>query len=292
MPPMLLSGVLCLVILTGLGLYTKNKIPAWNERGFGDRGLDWSRTAIASLVGGAVLGLGSAAVSGQWYVGAVMTILGYFGVLATATDLSVLKIPSDISIVAYLLPIPLILLWWPQMDKLSLAFWAVVVGMIFLLAVFSRGMGFADVRILFLTLTGLSWWVGVIPMTYALMGACVLQIVLTLVLPKTSFGVVKAKGTQTVVNKSTGELEGGDPYEKDVVAASEEPIMASNDVSDAENVDGLPDRSDSDSIKKRRHTPFGPALLIAFTAVAIYAIITQDQASLNLSNSVLGHLFV
>lgn len=238
-----LSMVLPILASVLMHFYTVKSIPAWNARGFGDAGLNWRKTVISALALSLVAGVATALTSGG-VLGFIMAVFAYFAVVAIATDLSVMKIPFGLSVVTYLAPLLTAPLWFSVADKFSLIAWAVLCVLMYLLALIRGGIGMADIRILFFALTGLSWWVGIMPLTYSLIVACILQIVLMLATQKSSaFGVSKVEGDATIIDSETKELRG----------------------------EGVKEG------KKKKHSPFGPALIISFMGASVYALVTHND---------------
>lgn len=260
-----------LVLLVGLMVFASYKfIPGWNERDFSVKGANWKNV----LIGASGLSMVSSIVA---YAGTLngpvslsLAVVGFLTVVASYTDLKVYKIPADLSILCYWIPVPFVLLCFSSIDWFGPITWAVLVILFILVALKSKGLGFGDIRLLILFGTALSWWMDPMLMIYTLLIATVLQIVIHLVAPFLNLGVSKKKGSNTVWNAETKKLEG----DKAVATKRRKPGLHIKLLAPI-----LPARWTASLFKNRPrfHAPFGPALIVSYLGSALYYALTSDR---------------
>lgn len=261
-------GGLLLLLLAVLVFASYKFIPGWNERDFSVKGANWKKI-ISIAVGTAV------ATSGVAYAGTLngaislsIALVAYLTVIATFTDLKVYKIPADISILAYWIPVPFVLLCFNSVDWFGPITWGVLVLLFIGIALYTKGLGFADIRLLILFGTAFSWWMDPMVMIYTLLAATFLQMLVHLVAPFISLGVKKKKGDNSVWNPETKKIEGALSEGKRRKPQPHVKLLAKV----------LPARWTAflNRKKERFHVPFGPALIITYLASALYYALTSD----------------
>lgn len=279
---------------TLLGVFSYKHVPAWNSRDFNVRGLNWNIVIPGSIASSVILSTAVYFYTNNLWVSLSIALVGFIFPLATATDLSVSKIPQDISVLAYLLPIPLILLCWPSLDQTTVIFWAIMAFLFGALSFVGLGLGFADVRLFILFGTAFSWWMGMMNMTYALLIATVLQLLIHLIGPHINLGVKKTKEENAVYDATTRRLVA----ESSIVVEETHPVVTNGDILPEEDSDNNTENVviDTDNehkqpksksaekraqrkakrkAKKRFHAPYGPSLLLGYLIVAMYTAFTS-----------------
>lgn len=258
-----------------LWAYSSPRTAEWEARGFTGLPVQWKTLFLLSTLASISLaGLGAIIGADFWQMTS-LGLLGWMTTLVTVTDLRTYKIPREPSVLSYWLGIPLMLGYafsiesWAPLGAFGV--WMIIPTALLL---FSRGgIGMGDVRLLILFGTTLSWWIGIEYMFYALIVACVLQLILF------AGAVVTGKGKRAAVGElmhqdlvqqglideepTTDTISKVDTSEIDLTVPTElvEPINSSPE-------DEQEPRKES---KKRLHLPFGPALMIAYTAAGVYA---------------------
>lgn len=261
------SGLL--LLLVGVMVYASYKfIPGWNERDFSVKGANWKNV----LIGASGLSVITSAIA---YTGTLngpvslsLAVVAFLTVVASYTDLKVYKIPADLSILCYWIPVPFVLLCFNSIDWFGPITWAILVIMFIVLALKSNGLGFGDIRLLILFGTALSWWMDPMLMIYTLLIATLLQIVIHIIAPFLNLGVSKKKGSNTVWNAEEKKLEGSK------VTKRRKPGLHIKMLAPV-----LPARWTAAMFKNRPrfHVPFGPALIVSYLGSALYYALTAQN---------------
>lgn len=164
--------------VAGLTAYARTQIRAWADRGITPI-LGWP----ATLTSQAVLALAMVPFTYPvWGSGPAVgaAAFGWLGVLAVATDLKTRKVPWDISHPVAALGLALFALNYSFEGLLALGSGLLGVVGIPLVArwLTNRGLGMSDVRLLWAATATCSWWVGQTWLLYALIAACLIQVVI------------------------------------------------------------------------------------------------------------------
>lgn len=259
-------GIASFVLALGLGVFSWLKVPAWKERDFGQRNFKWKIIIIASSLFSILSSVGVCLIElklwGSYSLWACLVIglVGYITVLASVTDFALLKIPSDITGLGILLLIPFVAIFWPSLDHQYMLIWLIFV-VFFAVMSLLHFMGWADVELLAIFGLAFSGWVDILYMTYALIAAVVIQLILIPLAGPLKLGVKKKIGAKTEWNSETKQVE------TVVEEAAEEDFIGVH-----------PKRStqkrnlQNNKKKERTHLPFGPSLLIAYMGVAVYSV--------------------
>lgn len=287
----LTQGTESIVFLVGsiffpliLTLYGFKKIPAWESRGFEGHGFNWKKifagSFIASLVASSLVYF---LVENPWPAIAISP-LAYMLVLGSVTDLKTLKIPNDISFIAYLLPVPIMIACADSFGWLSFGIWFGLIALFFIFVWFGA-FGMADLRIMILAGTSVSWWVGADNLIFSFGFAAFVQLIAYPLANKFNWGVVKQRKSVMLEIKEKDEAEAkaraeaeenGVDYvapeinneastELTVETTVEKPVKKRNPI-----LAWLHRLFYGKSEKEKRFLPFGPALYLSFTLVGIY----------------------
>lgn len=161
----------------GLTALTAARRHAWKDRGITTRipyPVLWSIQAAAALTVAALVG--SRIGAAQAVAAAAAT---WLAVLAVATDLSCQRVPREIphpvtgiGLAAACVANPGSYGWL----SLAVGLAGVVGPTLIARAMIPRAIGFSDVRLLWAWTASLSWWVGHVPLMWALIGACLIQL--------------------------------------------------------------------------------------------------------------------
>ena len=252
-------GIASFVLALGLGVFSWLKVPSWKERDFGQRDFKWKTIIVASSLFSILSSVGVYFLSHSLWASLTVGVVGYITVLASVTDFGILKIPSDITGIGILILIPFVAVFWPSLDATSMICWLVLVVMFAVMSLL-RFMGWADVELLAIFGLAFSGWVGIEKMAYGLIAAVIIQLILIPLAGPLKLGVKKKIGAKTEWNSETKKIE---------------TVLEEHNEDDF--IGDLPKRSTQkkatkDKSKKERiHMPFGPALLIAYLAVAVYS---------------------
>lgn len=252
-------GIASFVLAIGLGIFSWLKVPAWKERDFGQRNFKWKTIIISSSIFSLLCSVGLYLVTYNLWVSLSVGLVGYITVLASVTDFAILKIPSDITGVGVCLPIPFVAIFWPSLDTFSMICWLILVVVFAIMSVM-RFMGWADVELLALFGLAFSGWVGIENMAYGLIAAVLIQMILIPLAGPLKLGVKKKIGVQTEWNEETKRVETviEESSEDDFIGVYPKRSTQKKHLKESKK-------------KERTHLPFGPALLIAYMGVAIYA---------------------
>lgn len=268
-----------LLVSLGLSAFGFYRLPHWKEREFGTYDFKWktifaSSTLISFTVGALVFYL-----SGSSWPAISVIPLAYMTVLGSITDMKIVKIPADISILSYWLPVPLLFIFADSYGWMSFGIWMAIV-LLFAFFAFAGAFGFADLRIMIMAGTSISWWIGAENILLAFGASAFIQLLLYPLANTFNWGVVKERKSMSYLAKekeaerlaaleeSTVEelsLEKGDnnteSTDGNTVAEVSEPEKPKGKVNNFLN---------GKSSKAKRFVPFGPALCIAFCAVSLY----------------------
>jgi Flp pilus assembly protein protease CpaA len=253
-------GIASFVLAIGLGVFSWWRVPTWSAREFGQRNFKWKIIVLSSFAFSLLSSLGLYFfVTHNLWVSLSVGLVGYVTILASVTDFGILKIPHEITTLGSCIPIPFVAIFWPSLDQLSMIIWFVLVFVFAILSLFGF-MGWADVKLLVIFGFAFSWWVGIQYMTYGLIVAVLIQIVLIPLAGPLKLGVKKKIGAKTAWNEETKRMEPiiEEPNEDDFIGDSPKRSTQKRELQDSKK-------------KERTHLPFGPALMIAYMGIAIYA---------------------
>lgn len=239
----------------GLTLFSQTKISAWEERGFVDLLLTWKKTFFVAALANILVTVTALFVGGEWWQSALLGLIAWMLVFSVITDFATYKIPSETSIVAYLLPLIIVvpLTWGDKVAYISMAIWF---GAIFLLDILGMilkgGIGGADIRLFLLVGSSLSWWVGIDWMFYAFGISAFMQLVVFAIARVGNWGRIKPLGSMNALNATESKT-----FKLSQKMAREE---------------GL------DVPKGRKVLPFGPSILVTFLIMGIFAAAAGNNA--------------
>lgn len=267
-----------LFLSIGLSAFGAYRLPKWKEREFGGYDFKWktifaSSTLISFITGALIYSL----TQSPWPAIAIIP-LAYMTVLGSITDMKVVKIPSDISILAYWIPVPLLVIFADSYGWLSFAIWMAIV-LLFTFFAFAGAFGFADLRIMILAGTSISWWVGAENILLAFGASALIQLLLHPLAHVFNWGIVKERKSISYLVKEKEEAERIASKENNVHVEAdqqqEEAVVPDTETmpsdSNTEKPKGKVDNFlNGKSAKSRRFVPFGPALCIAFCFVGLY----------------------
>lgn len=263
--------ITAIILSGGFSLYAKKKLPQWKERHFGEYDFKWNKIfAWSSVVAFAVSTLVFLITSSLAAALAIIP-LGYMLVLGSVVDFKISKIPADISFIAYLVPIPLLLLFSDRYGWFSFAVWMGLVAFFFIFTWIGM-FGFADLRILILAGTSLSWWVGIENLAMAFGFSAIIQLIFHAIahIKKSDIGTMKTR-TGWLYEKELKEQKEAELLENtpnsEEVKANDESVNETEEVTLVEDVDNADQKKKAG--KKKKFLPFGPALYISFTLLAI-----------------------
>lgn len=263
--------------LTAFGFY---RLPHWKEREFGNYDFKWNLIFAGSSIFSFVVGGLIYHLSGSPWPGLAVIPMAYMTVLGSITDMKIVKIPSDISILSYWLPVPLLFIFADSYGWLSFGIWMAIV-LLFAVFSFAGAFGFADLRIMIMAGTSISWWVGAENILLAFGASAFIQLMLYPVANAFNWGVVKERKSMSYLVKEKEKEEAerlavteestteSDPL---VISGETEPVEPElQDKEVSEKPKGKVDNFlNGKSAKAKRFVPFGPALCIAFCAVSLY----------------------
>lgn len=153
-----------------LGWWSARSRVIWEGRGIGPI-RSWRFTLAAALTAATATYLALVFVVPQWYPlrvgpweasGAALTV--FLTALAACTDIASGRVPRDVTLLTAAVAVPNMVAGMSMAGLVGVAFWAGVVGTVF---VARRLVGMGDVRLLFALMFTLSWWVSVQGMLYA-----------------------------------------------------------------------------------------------------------------------------
>lgn len=265
---LLITLALSLISSGILWVVSAHYVPAWNTEGRFEKtpGGKHKWTVVFAL--GTLLGLvGTFALyqlQPNVYIAASMSICLWIMTLTSYTDFSVLRIPSEPSIVAYYLGLPLILgyglqsgAWGPIL--IALGIWLIMPVIFF----FPKSIGMGDVRLMLIAATSLSWWVGI-------QGMYVYGLLIGVGLQFAFFGVAHLAKSAFNYDKF-----GIWAYRGELHAKSQSKLPFP-----------LPTDDKGKTKKKQLHLPFGPALMFGFIAAAFWV---AAQASTGTCYAITGN---
>lgn len=289
----LIGAVIVTGILSGFGA---TRVSSWNARDFGQLNISWTKTFLASsgisIVVGAIVFL---LLNNPW-VGIAIMPMAYMMSLGSFTDMKILKIPLDISILAYLLPIPIMLLSIDSYGWFSLGIWSAVIALFFFFS-WAGAFGLADLRIMILAATSLVWWAGIETVILAFGFSALIQLLIHPFAEKFNLGVLKERKNinDLVEEREKSEYEALSEDEKkefdEKKALLIQKRVAKNKTRSKLSRKIRYSRYRKSIMKKRarrekirRFVPFGPALYVSFTLSAIvyanlFAVYVTPQVS-------------
>lgn len=237
----------------------------WEDRGISVR-FQWKSVFLAATLL-AVLASTVAGVLGAGFLPAAgVGLLGWMTVLVTVTDFTTYKIPREPSILSYYLGMPLMAAfaimngsWAPIVAFLA---WMLIPTILFFVA--GKGLGMGDIRLLILFGTTLSWWVGIEYMFFALVAACLVQLLIAF-----PAAVLTGRGRKAVPGATESTAEPAQPEAPAEEDAGEDDVVVEVEVVE-ESLDSVPSDKQKKA-KKKLHLPFGPALMFAFLGMGIYS---------------------
>lgn len=289
----LVGAVIVTGILSGFGA---KQLTAWKARDFGQLNISWVKTFLASsgisfAVGAAVFVL----LNNPWPAIAIMP-MAYMMSLGSLTDMKILKIPQDISVLAYLLPLPIMLLSIDSYGWFSLGVWGAIIALFFFFC-WAGAFGLADLRIMILAATSLVWWAGIETVVLAFGFSALIQLIIHPFAEKFNLGVLKERKNinDLVEEREKAEYEALSEDEKQAfdeekalliqkkVAKDKTRSRLSRKVRYARYRKSIMKKRARQS-RVRRFVPFGPALYVSFTLAAIiyanlFAVYVNPQLS-------------
>lgn len=264
-----------LLISLGLSGYGLLRIPLWDdeERGFRKGNFQWKKILAVSTVVSFLVGLAVFYLSQSPWAGISIIPLAYLMVLGTVTDMKVLMIPRDISALCYWIPIPLLIIFADSYGWLSFGIWMAVVALFFVFS-YAGAFGFADLRIMILAGTSISWWIGAENILLAFGASAFIQLLMYPLANKFNWGIVKVRKsiTQSVKdNEAATKLASEEDIPMGTEITSEEDLPETKPQGSVGKLMEKPNNFiNGQSKKAKRFVPFGPALMISFCAVSIY----------------------
>lgn len=279
----LIGALLFPLVLT---LYGFKKIPAWESRGFEGHGFNWKKIFAGSFLVSFIASLSVYLLTDNPWPAISIAPLAYMLVLGSVTDLKTLKIPNDISFIAYLLPVPIMIACADSFGWLSFGIWFGLIALFFVFVWFGA-FGMADLRIMILAGTSVSWWVGADNLIFSFGFAALIQLIAYPLANKFNWGVVKQRKSVMLEIKEKEEAQN-----KARLAESSVEDVGSETISESSTEFTVETTVESKPVKKvkkkgpirawlhrlfygksekeKRFLPFGPALYLAFTLVGIY----------------------
>lgn len=264
-----------LLISLGLSGYGLLRIPLWDdeERGFRKGNFQWKKILAVSTVVSFLVGLAVFYLSQSPWAGISIIPLAYLMVLGTVTDMKVLMIPRDISALCYWIPVPLLIIFADSYGWLSFGIWMAVVALFFVFS-YAGAFGFADLRIMILAGTSISWWIGAENILLAFGASAFIQLLMYPLANKFNWGIVKVRKsiTQSVKdNEAATKLASEEDIPMGTEITSEEDLPETKPQGSVGKLMEKPNNFiNGQSKKAKRFVPFGPALMISFCAVSIY----------------------
>lgn len=259
------------LISIGLSIFGIIRLPKWKERGFGEVNFNWNAIFFVSSVLSFGIGLLVYLLAVNPWAAIAIIPLAYMMTLGSITDMKVVKIPLDISILAYWIPVPLLFIFADTYGWISFGVWMALVFMFFIFS-YAGAFGMADLRIMILAGTSVVWWVGVENVLLAFGASAFVQLLLYPLANKFNWGVMKQRKSMTQLVKEKEEAEGK-------VSEIKKPKKPKKPKSAfAKFLDkifgGLLRKINNflngQSDKAKRFVPFGPALYVCFCAVGVY----------------------
>lgn len=239
------TPVLVALLLTGIAYLSKN---SWLKRGYDRRPVKWGALITASALVAVALGEIVSVISHSGSIGGSVAAMGFLLVFSSVTDLMLLKIPSEPTMLAQAIGAALFVINANRITTegfITVGFFAVILLILWVTS-FMRLLGGGDYRILTAIFLLFAWWMPPTLMAVALLGMAALGLVTSLMAHLFGFGVKKTTGESTRWNPETGKNEAVASNEKDQKG------------------------------KKRTFFPFGPSILVAFTVVAMVAAFTSE----------------
>jgi prepilin signal peptidase PulO-like enzyme (type II secretory pathway) len=273
-----------LLLSVGLSAFGAYRLPEWKAREFGTYEFKWKTIFISSSLISFTVGILVYYLSLSPWPAIAIIPLAYMTVLGSVTDMKVVKIPSDISILSYWIPVPLLIIFADSYGWLSFAIWMAIV-LLFTVFAFAGAFGFADLRIMILAGTSISWWVGAENILMAFGASALVQLLLHPLAHVFNWGIVKERKSISYLVKEKEEAEKLALLEdqaSDATLSLEKPEPALSSIAEETNeIDKEPKIQEETkgkvnnflngkSAKAKRFVPFGPALCIAFCLVGLY----------------------
>lgn len=262
-------GLFLSIGLTAFGFY---RLPHWKARDFGEHDFKWKTIfSLSTLISFGVGALVYYLASNPWVAVSIIP-LAYLAVLGSVTDMKVVKIPNDISILSYWIPVPLLFIFADSYGWLSFAIWMVVV-LPFAFFAYIGAFGYADLRIMILAGTSISWWVGAENILLAFGASAFVQLLLHPLAQVFNWGVVKERKSINYIVKEKEEAERiANGEEISIVKQPKPEKTYNNPISRffAMLFKKLDNLVNGKSDKPKRFVPFGPALMISFCLVGLY----------------------
>lgn len=251
----MVSAILLMVIVNSLMAgHSLWKIKKWKERGFDARNIRWKLIIFIGFLVGNGIGILAYMGSGNMYTSATVGISGYLMVLASVIDIMLTRIPSEPARLATFLGGVFFLISVPNLimeNYLSLGFWGIIL-VVFAICVYFRVMGDADMLIFVAFFFLFAWWLPPTEITVALFVMLILGLLTSGLAQVFNIGVEKQIRSSMKWNPETQRME--------EVLSKETHTRKGKRIKEG---------------KKRKFFPFGPAILVSFTAVALYASYTS-----------------
>lgn len=217
--------------------------PEWVE----ETGVSWRITVAAAgafslVAAGGLLALSDAVDERHL----TTVIVAWLAPIVLITDYTAYKIPRGASRLAHWTALAVLVLYTarygvPAGDYSALMVTGVTLLVPFIL-MFSRGIGFGDIRLLFLFSVGLSWWVGLLGWAHSLLMACIVGVI--------SFILARALKKGKAVEYTKGRLVN--------------PVLR------------LFGKQREERKVTRHAVPFGPALILGYLGYAVYFLLTYE----------------
>jgi prepilin signal peptidase PulO-like enzyme (type II secretory pathway) len=139
----------------------------------------WRATTAVAILASTLATAATATMTGPWPAASVGA-MAFLAVIAVSTDLASRKIPRDLPHVAALTALAHFALSEHRSLTALIALTVSTVGLVVLpwiaRALTRNGLGFSDIRLLWAFTTALAWWTGPNILVWALIGACLTQL--------------------------------------------------------------------------------------------------------------------
>lgn len=233
--------------------------PAWEKREMDNFAGKWNLLFGLGTLFALLASVGSFALGAPVWGAVAFSIIAWLIPLVSATDYTTLLIPREICIVAYYLPLPLVVMhsiqegsWSPL---INMGIWLLAVAVMFIPVMMGR-LGMGDLRLFILFGTALAWWAGAYYVVLGLLAACILQIFVFILAATT-----KKIGVYREVRPLTDET--------DTLDNTVEQPEASGEIRGRHKA--IDETVPQPVSKKRLFVPFGPALLYGALAAGLAA---------------------
>lgn len=244
--PFAISTLACLI----MAVVSAFNIQAWEERGFDARPIRWGVLILVSTLFGIAVGFVSFLGTENPLTSASVAIAGYLTVFASTVDVLLLRIPSEPTKMASALGAVLFLIALPTLipeNYLSLLFWGIII-LVFGVCSLLGYLGDADMRIFVSFFFLFAWWLPPTEIIAAIFLMALLGFVTRLLF---NIGVEKSISQRAKWNPETQRMEA---HSSALSPPELEKVQTSGKAA-----------------KTHKFFPFGPAILVSFLGVAIFA---------------------